>query len=139
MCTFNKRTIKKMILIGEPKTRYDLFFFFWTLFILSFVMNSIIAIGYWKKDIEKNLFDHNFLKWYHCKLCYEFIQLFQEKKRGYQMLSGRVWIARPRLSHWWNLKHNSLSDSIRYTKKTQLDRIKCKKLPLPPGYPNNTI
>ena len=129
-----------------------IFFFFWTLFILSFVMHSIIAIprtiknvhysvnflrfrkGYWTKKI----FDHNFVKWYHCKLCYELIQLFQEKKecvecfQGEFEFHGRDW----HTGKTWSV---TLSDSIHYTEKLQLDKLKHKKLPLLLGYPKDTI
>ena len=43
-----------------------------------------------EKDINKNLFNHNFLKLYHRKLCDELIQLFQEKNNVTNDFSGSL-------------------------------------------------
>ena len=50
-----------------------------------------------KKDVERNLFDCNFLFWYYAMLCCELLQLFDEKKdciecmQEEHILSGKDW------------------------------------------------
>ena len=41
-----------------------------------------------EKDVEKNIFDYNFLFWYHTKLCKELIKLFDHKKGCVESFQG---------------------------------------------------
>ena len=88
----SKDQFKKEISESPKKSRYDLVYF-----ILNNLLHLIVSSGYWycycskcklctiptiffnfEQDIDKNMFNLGFLKFYHSKLCYELRQLFDE-------------------------------------------------------------
>ena len=84
-----------------------------------------------EKDIEKNIFDLNFLYSYHSKLCFQLNQLFDEDKTATECFlhseyefRGRDWTS----GETWSV---SLSDSIRYDEKIELCQLREKKFPVP--------
>ena len=91
-----------------------------------------------EKDVEKNIFDYNFLFWYHTKLCKELIKLFDHKKGCVESFQGEYKFRR---CDWYRGEYWSinLSDSIHYNEKIQIDWLKREKLPLPPDYIEDTI
>ena len=91
-----------------------------------------------EKDVEKNIFDYNFLFWYHTKLCKELIKLFDHKKGCAECFQGEY---KFRHCDWYTGEYWSinLSDSIHYNEKIQTDWLKREKLPLPPNYIEDTI
>ena len=91
-----------------------------------------------EKDVEKNIFDYNFLFWYHTKLCKELIKLFDHKKGCAECFQGEYKFRR---CDWYKGEYWSinLSDSIHYNEKIQTDWLKREKLPLPPNYIEDTI
>ena len=97
--SMSKEEFKELILIGRLKTRFELAYF-----ILN-TLHHIVNSGGWychchhfeegrkykffsipmifkdfEKDIERNIFDVNFLFNYYTKLCHELLELFDKKK-----------------------------------------------------------
>ena len=95
----SKKEFEGLILMEKPKTRYELVYFilnplhhttksnFWYCDCEDLSNEKcrmcIIAMVFcdFEKDIERNLFDYNFLFWYCATLCRELLQLFDKKKR----------------------------------------------------------
>ena len=105
--SMSKEELKKLILIGKPKTRFELVYFI--LNTLHHIVNSggwycdshhfeerrkckifsiPIIFNDFEKDIERNILDVNFLFNYYTKLVSCLNCLI--KKKLYRMLSGRV-------------------------------------------------
>ena len=84
-----------------------------------------------EKNIEKNMFDIDFLYSYYSKLCFQLNQLFDEDKtaaecflHGEYKFRGRNWTS----GETWSV---SLSDSIHYDEKIKLGQLRAKNLPIP--------
>lgn len=94
--TMTKAEFKDLILMGKSKTRYEIVYF-----ILNTLHNIVNSGGYYcycsntdkckvcaipmifvdfKIDVEKNMFDINFLFNYYTKLFHELLELFDQKK-----------------------------------------------------------
>ena len=78
------------------------------------------------------MFNIDFLKFYHHKPCHELGQLIDEDQSAIEYFfhqeyefRGRDWnLAKPGVSL-------SLSESIRYSKKLEIAKLKAEKLPIP--------
>ena len=145
----SKEAFKKLILMGKLKTRYEIVYF-----ILNTVhhikkssfcychcehlenggkckMCSIpVIFNDFEKDVERKLFDVNFLFSYYTKLCHELLELFDQKKdciECFQLeykFGGRDWYS----GEYWSV---TLSENIRYNEWLQVARLKRQKLPIP--------
>ena len=73
-------------------------------------------------DVEKNIFDYNFLFWYYTKLCNELVQLLSKSR-----------------SNAFRASMNSEArKSIRYNEQIQVNWLKREKLPISPEFPTET-
>ena len=150
--SMSKEEFKELILIGRLKTRFELAYF-----ILN-TLHHIVNSGGWychchhfeegrkykffsipmifkdfEKDIERNIFDVNFLFNYYTKLCHELLELFDKKKNGIECFqagyefSGTDW----NTGEYWSVP---LSENIQYNEKILAALLKKEKLPIPPKY-----
>ena len=100
-------------------------------------------------NIDNNIFEYEFRYFYYTKLTKELLKLIDYNiKIAYirliiykdcidYFLNGYVFRGRDySTATSWSV---SLSESIRYTEKVQIDRLKREKLPLPPDYREPTI
>ena len=89
-----------------------------------------IIFNDFKKDVERNLFDVNFLFNYYIKLCHERLELFNHKKdciecfQGEYKFGGRDWY----ICEYWSV---TLSESIQYNEQSQVAHLRREKLPIP--------
>ena len=114
--TMTKDKFKKNILMGKPKSRYQLVFFSNTLHHIVEASNSTyycycqsqekcktctipIIFSNFKKDIENNIFDCNFLFWYYTKHCNELL-FDQKKKIVSNLFRESIWLQWSWLEHW---------------------------------------
>ena len=150
--SMSKEEFKKLILIGQSKTRLEVVYF-----ILNTLHPILTSSGWYcycdqqeegkceiccipmifnnlELDIERNIFDVNFLFNYYTKLCRKLLQLFDQKKdcikcfqREY-VFSGRDWNS----DTYW---HIPLSEIIPCNEKIQVEWLE----PIPPRHQDQTI
>ena len=135
--------------MGKLKTRYEIVYF------ILIMVHHIKKSSFWychcehlenggkckmcsipvifnnfEKDVERKLFDVNFLFSYYTKLCHELLELFDQKKdciECFQLeykFGGRDWYS----GEYWSV---TLSENIRYNEWLQVARLKRQKLPIP--------
>ena len=147
-----KKEFKDHLLVGKKKSRFELVYF---------ILNTLYHIsnpGYWycycqspgkgkcqmcmipkifvnfTQDIENNIFDYEFLFFYYTKLSKELLKLIPHGKMDFvecflneYVFGGRDYST----ATSWSVP---FSESIRYNKEIQIERLKREKLPLPPDY-----
>ena len=124
----SREDFKELILIGKSKMRYQL---------VNFILNILHVVSAascycccknrekskiytlplfftnFEKNIDKNIFDYNFLFWYYTKLCNVLFQLFDQKKDCVECFLGEYEF-RGRDRHTGKYLNVSLFGKIRY-------------------------
>ena len=148
-CTkMNKNEFEKEILENPERTRYDLVYFILNTFHL------IVSNGYWycycnnenekkiklctiptiffdfESDIDKNMFNISFLNFYHSRLCHELSQLMMKTKVPSSAFFTKNMNSGGETRHLGK-PEVSVSETIRYSEKLKIAKLKAEKLPIP--------
>ena len=83
-----------------------------------------------EKDVERNLFDVNFLFNHYTKLCHKLLELFYQKKDCIECFQGKYefGVRNWDTGEYWSV---TLSESIWYNERLQVARLRRQKPPIP--------
>ena len=147
--TMGKEAFKELILVGKLKTRYEIVYFilntlhriekssFWYCYCehlenggKCIICSIPIIFNDFEKDVERNLFDVNFLFNYYTKLCHKLLELFNKRKDCIECFQGEYEFGG---RDWYTGEHCSvtLSQSIWYNEQLRGARLRRQKLSIP--------